>query len=485
MRLMLFKLACAAGSVVVALVAAEVMLRLSEPGVSCAVWPPYLEYEFEPRAMRGITGRSRFTINSSGVRGDEPRDAATRVLAIGGSTTECLYLDDDETWPARLQSKLGEGGSAWVGNAGKSGRTADQHALDVELLLTQHDGIDTVLVLVGINDLHKRMMFGTKPYVPADIRVPAERESLVGRSFWRRSTGLRLSKVWRAASAVDKLSTVDQDIDGRVFDRLRSARASGTVIDTLPDLTDALRGYEANLHAIIDSALRHRVRLVLLTQPAMWHSDMSEDERASLWMGGVGDLFSSKERLYFSWRALREGLDIFNATLKRVAEERNVECFDLAAAVPKSLASFYDDVHFNEQGAETVASAIARYLADHPRPQLPPPPVRSELRLAEDLVPIEGWGPTHAQVGQPFNQQADGDCSIWLKLSRPLGFGQHVMVDGRMLRTTCRGKVASASVSLARVEQLVAQPGEIEVAIVDLTQRVKQVLGSLRVAAAR
>ena len=58
-----------------------------------------------PGVFPGISGPSRVTANSLGIRGPElpPREAGYRLLCLGGSTTECHYLDDEETWPHLLE----------------------------------------------------------------------------------------------------------------------------------------------------------------------------------------------------------------------------------------------------------------------------------------------------------------------------------------------------------------------------------------------
>ena len=40
----------------------------------------------------------------------------------------------------------------------------------------------------------------------------------------------------------------------------------------------------------------------------------------------------------------------------------NTPCLDPAAALPTSLATFYDDVHVNDQGSTRVAHALAADL---------------------------------------------------------------------------------------------------------------------------
>ena len=95
-------------------------------------WEPGLKVVFKPNPaiLPGTMVPSRFSINSQGIRGDEISPAHTyRLLAIGGSTTECLYLDDAKTWTQVLQDDLNETPSraAWVGNAGKSGLDTRHH----------------------------------------------------------------------------------------------------------------------------------------------------------------------------------------------------------------------------------------------------------------------------------------------------------------------------------------------------------------------
>lgn len=65
---------------------------------------------FQP-AFRGEVAfpevlRFRVSINAAGLRGPELRatsEPARRILCVGDSTTFGIYVNDDETWPARLQ----------------------------------------------------------------------------------------------------------------------------------------------------------------------------------------------------------------------------------------------------------------------------------------------------------------------------------------------------------------------------------------------
>jgi hypothetical protein len=65
-----------------------------------------------------------------------------------------------------------------------------------------------------------------------------------------------------------------------------------------------------------------------------------------------------------------------------------LECYDLASVVPKSTASFYDDVHFNEEGARVVAAHLVDYLLSEP----PFAQTSESAMTMRHLVPVHGYG---------------------------------------------------------------------------------------------
>lgn len=57
----------------------------------------------------------------------------------------------------------------------------------------------------------------------------------------------------------------------------------------------------------------------------------------------------------------------FNARVLKVCRDRRLECIDLDRYVPRTLESFYDDVHFNESGSRLVAEIVAQHLERMPQ----------------------------------------------------------------------------------------------------------------------
>jgi hypothetical protein len=307
-----------------------------------------------------------------------------------------------------------------------------QHVLDLELLLPQYPRIDAVVSIVGVNDFHTRLMYGTSPaYVPIDLRVPAEREALIGKSFfidhapgWTRAFVLgRL--VWNALNRHSKppLKETDvfQDSHANVFARLRQSRKNAQTLVDLPDVKQALTYYRIYLNQMIDAAIQCKVRLVLATQPSMWRPDLPQAARDMLWMGGIGDVYAKQASTYHSVEALAQGMSLYNDVLREVTSQRRIEMIDLANLVSKDPDSFYDDVHFNEPGAKKVARIFADYFMSKP---LQPPQMKSvaqvqphEFSTGVTLTPVEAWGPQSTKTGASFKTQPNGDSALWIKIS--------------------------------------------------------------------
>ena len=320
--------------------------------------------------MPGVSGVSRFQINAQGLRGDElAEDRKARILALGGSTTECLFLDDSEAWPRLLQDHLAAARrdtTVWVGNAGRSGHNTWHHRVQAEKLLAQVPGIDAVLVLAGVNDLSQRLVLD-RAYAPPDpdkvIEEAFEQKPLrfMDGPFYK-STAL-----WQGLKKIDRrlrTAGTSQDATGRIYVKWRRHRQSASVTRTeLPDLGPALEEYAANLRAIAAVAVRHGARIVFVTQPALWREDLPGDFERLLWMGGVGRFQEESGHEYYSAGALASAMEAYNRTLLEICGGTpGAVCVDLASSLPRDTEAFYDDVHFNEAGSRRVARVLAERI---------------------------------------------------------------------------------------------------------------------------
>ena len=364
----------------VLIVSLEVVLRLISPD-QYYVWPPGLRHAFHaaPNIMPGVYGESTFSINSHGLRGDSFSDSQTyRILAIGGSTTECLYLDDLEAWPYLLQEVLnataGSKQRIWVGNAGKSGHNTRNHMVQLEILASQYPKIDAVMLLTGANDLLQRLALDELylPFSGVEKLTPSEYDALIDRSFsvWpladSHSPSFKRTEIWRKLRAIKNRydPRVIQDDTAEIYERWRMHRRTASSIrTTLPNLSSALEEYSRNVSTIIHFAKSKGIAVILVTQPYMWRSGLPSEEQNLLWLGGVGNYQLESGHEYYSIEALADGLKMYNETLLRTCHTENAECIDLESQLSKDTSNFYDDAHFNESGSRNVAMVLGEYLA--------------------------------------------------------------------------------------------------------------------------
>lgn len=341
------------------------------------VWPPHLRKVFKPvpRFLPGVQGISRFSINSAGIRGEEfSSSQAYRILSMGGSTTECLYLDQNKSWPEILRRKLNALGSGevWVGNVGKSGMTSRDHLVQMKYLLPQYPKIDLIVLLVGINDF--MMASCDAHYDPNFWSKPGAEEEQISHAFSicpfdnRHSlyTGIGTLRLLNELKRLFSRDAIRQDETGEIYETLRTRRKNArTLVAKLPELTLALDEYQKNLNRIVDFANTRSLRLILMTQPSLWKEHMRPQEQALLWKGRKeGEVFTASLARgdYYSIPALQIGMRRFNEALLETCRKRNIECIDLAGEIPKNAGMFYDDVHFNEGGAKKVAEVLYNYL---------------------------------------------------------------------------------------------------------------------------
>ena len=89
--------------------------------------------------------------NSLGFRGQNPpadKKDYLSIIAVGGSTTECIYITEGKTWPDLLSEKLLKDlGNVWVNNAGLNGHSTFAHIQLMDYIVTLKP--DVVLFLVG------------------------------------------------------------------------------------------------------------------------------------------------------------------------------------------------------------------------------------------------------------------------------------------------------------------------------------------------
>ena len=360
-------------SVIVTLLIAEIALRfIYSVDDKYYIWQPNLRHTFYPDStlFYGIKGAKQFSINATGTRGDVFSANTKNYVCLGGSAIECLYLDDSEAWPQQLQYTLGS--SYAIGSLGKSGVTTREHYLHIKYTVKNLEHVNGVVLMAGLNDLMKRLSRDSS--YDADFTFTnAVEDSLVNTIFLK--TGRMQAKTWWRRTALfnlvqrvyhnSKQKGVKwdsiQDDTGSTLQQWREHRKKSTaIIDTLPDLSTALNEYERNLELIYEEAVQQHLKLVCVSQAAIYKDSLSDFGNGLLWMGGIGSFQTEAGHAYYSPSALRKGLDMYNERLKTFCKAKGILFLDAGRDLPRDTSVFYDDCHFNEKGAHL----LSRYIAE-------------------------------------------------------------------------------------------------------------------------
>jgi lysophospholipase L1-like esterase len=374
-------------SLIVGLAVAEGLLRLAPP-----VPDPYLQDKVEKIAqgngyirmsvppnfrlqttvdegLPGVVGPNTFSVNNVGFRGDtlvQPKPPGEfRIFMIGGSTTECLYLDDSVAINRIVERRLSREllGRVKVYNAGVSGAATDDH---ISMLVHRvvHLEPDGVVVFAGINDL-TRSIHGADPlhFTPSDslvqrrglgvyLRFAASEFQLPRRVYY-------LLKPALARTPTEILTEItDHSAYGEKVELARSAPPAAG-----PPRVDR-ESYRRNLRTLIGIARAHGIRLYLMTQQTSWNGPDSTVRRWH-WM-------RYHDGVTYPEDAMDAALESLNDVMRQVAAEYRVPLYDLAATMDKTSDFFYDDVHFNVRGAREAGEGLAATILAT-RDQLPDP----------------------------------------------------------------------------------------------------------------
>ena len=309
--------------------------------------------------LRGISSYSRHTTNEWGLRGDPVPlewEKTFTILAIGGSTTHCYYLDDKKTWPHLLQEHLkAEKGSVWVGNAGFDGHSTRGHLLVMDSIVKKVKP-DGLVFLVGINDLALSLdekarggYYDRMRYSPRKWEHPLDRL----RTF-------HLARLWK--QIVFKEVIVNSEVFHSDLGLTESEPELFTELpEKLEDILPSLEEFRSNVKQLIKGGrdLGCQMMFMFMTQPML--SDDSER-----WAKIVGQSFFIRQgNLKISAVTYWRMLGLFNKALIECCAELDVPCYDLSMAVPHEEEYFYDFVHFTEAGASLVARRAAEQVLTH------------------------------------------------------------------------------------------------------------------------
>jgi lysophospholipase L1-like esterase len=342
------------GGCVAAVLLLEAFLRLYNPlGVRIRgdriVLPRSFRETMTNTANAKLAPTIVFSKNALGFRGPEPPrdfDRHLTVLAVGGSTTECLYLTDGTSWPERVGQALAPRFDRfWANNAGLDGHSTFGHLLLLDQVVRRLRP-KVVLFLIGLNDVGREL--------------PTGREVATGRAPVLHRMARHSAIVANALDLRRHLEARELSLGYREVDLARTPQMEADRPRAQALLERhrerSLPGYRSRVRELVRLSRAHGMEPVLLTQPALYGGDKDDVTGVSLrWIE-----VDPKQKLHggLAWRILEE----YNDVVREVGAAEGVLVVDLARELPKSSRLYYDFVHFADEGAREVAALTARAL---------------------------------------------------------------------------------------------------------------------------
>jgi lysophospholipase L1-like esterase len=299
---------------------------------------------FEPHpylVIAPIPGKSiehegiKISHNTLGFRGREiTRElppGVTRIVAIGGSSTYCVKLSDQDTWPVLLEQKLGPGFQ--VVNLGVPGYSTAEHVIQAAFWLSDLKPA-IAICYAGWNDvqnMHIRNL--AADYSDYHGHVPADTLEVIPMD--RIKTPFALARLMHG-----------------VYFRISGRKAFGAVPDdkaftSAPD-PRALSLFERNLRSI--AALCRSQNIKLLLVPQLINPPVLTNETAYGWVPFVRD------------KDLPGAIAMFNEAMRGVARETGVGFAERVTPAVFEPADFLDEGHFSRPGSEKFAGLLSEEI---------------------------------------------------------------------------------------------------------------------------
>lgn len=310
---------------------------------------PYMSYDMKP----GYDIPGEVSINSLGFRGEEfgavKPPGVYRIVALGGSTTYGIGLNDDETYPYYLQKELRKRlgtDKIEVINAGLVSATTAEN-LPRFLLKILPLKPDMIIFYEGYNDLPPRMFNGFSDDYYHFRKNPQNYFSWLSHSLLYRAaaSGLKASLHYpnmTLLSEIWKFENMPQD-DGQKIANFNST---------------ANAVYERNLDYIIALARAKNITVVLSTfvfddDAPNWNNYMPDE----LWGKGIGQN---------------------NEAIKELAGEYGLPLIDLYSYGLEHKNIFHDSIHLTAEGDEEMADVFADTIAPIVKKEMSHKPERRE-----------------------------------------------------------------------------------------------------------
>jgi lysophospholipase L1-like esterase len=272
------------------------------------------------------------------------------IVFLGGSTTECMYMDPDHRFPYLvgriLEKETGEKINSY--NGGMSGINS-LHAIDllVNKVVPLHPQV--VVYMENINDL-STLLYERTYWNKNNVRSPLEtlkKKQWVG----------KLLKEMLFPELNQAYKNFKESLERRAPDEFASVRGKKLVYDK----AQLVHKFAMNLQALVSICKAYGITPVLMTQEN--RITAHPDPVIADYINRYGD------ETGIGPAQLKDLFDAFNNTIREVGRKNHIMVIDLAREIPSTKKYIYDIVHLNDAGSQLAAHLIAARLKGLIAPQ--------------------------------------------------------------------------------------------------------------------
>ncbi len=310
----------------------------------------YDQFIIKGDVMPGFKGINTFSTDSLGFRSNlninyDEADSY-RIFAIGASTTEEVFLDDKETWTALLEGKLlkNNNGIIEVINTGVAGLRAKHNFSTLKFVKSLNP--DLLIFLLGVNDWNHQIKFQEHEIVKDDQFDI--RKSLL--YFGARSLNSFLNQI----NKKDK-KKVREEFGEYYSDQNNTLERN---IKKNLEIKSVSDDYSYWMNLITEQCKTGIFECMFITQPSAYNLDIETDLKERLWMTPPNEEYT------LTLESMINVSQIYNDWLINLTNKEDIYLCDVASELPPTTKIFYDDVHFNELGAQVVAQLVTDCIMD-------------------------------------------------------------------------------------------------------------------------
>ena len=272
------------------------------------------------------------------------------IVFLGGSTTECLYMEEENRFPyvvgRLLEEKTGKKTNSY--NGGKAGNNS-LHAIDLLINKIIPLKPDVVVFMENINDLSV-LLYQKTYWTVGNARSPIIDKpatlKTVGKNLEEDFHLLRDLLIPNLAREFRKIS-----LRFRNLDEFQGSRGKQIQIDE----NYLVHEFSLNLQTLVSICQARNLTPVLMTQANRLTAQPDPFVRR------VMQRLEQEQGI--SYADYKKIYDKFNAAIVAVGAKNHLTVIDLAGEVPPAKEFFVDLVHFNDHGSRYAAKIISERLA--------------------------------------------------------------------------------------------------------------------------